>query len=201
MPDRREKAGAVPPGFSSTCYKLTFEWDWATFFKLAQGICCFSFHSHLWLLSAYPSFLSTPLHHCSKQLSQTSALMPIQILVRFFCDQSFTKMYENATFLLTSLSVSLTNQRCTWKGYWHKTRDTESYTNLQGEGNLDSGRRPQLQQLSVRVSFRLQPLVKLCSNLDLFQFRDGNRIPIYRQIKGKARLWARRTKIAYNLFF
>lgn len=70
-----------------------------------------------------------------------------------------------------------------------------------GDGSLYCGRRPQLQQLSVRFSFKPQPLVKPCSNLDLFQFRDGNRIPIYRQIKGTARLWARRTKIAYNLFF
>lgn len=73
--NRREKASTVNPGFNSTSYKLTSEseWDCAAFFKLAQRVCGFSFHSHLWLLAAYPSFQL----HCIIAPSHCPKLLPL----------------------------------------------------------------------------------------------------------------------------
>jgi len=88
-------------------------------------------------------------------------------------------MYENNTILLTSLSNSNKSNKHLERSIDISTgQKRQKHTQkLDGEGTWDR-ERPPFQQLSVRFSLRPLPLVKPRLDLDLFQFRDRNRIVI-----------------------
>lgn len=89
-------------------------------------------------------------------------------------------MYENDTILLTFFHLFNNSNMHLERSVDISTRqERQKHTQkLEGEENWDGGRSPPFQQLSVRFSCRSLPLVKPHSNLDLFHFRDGRRIPI-----------------------